>query len=451
MQKNLKYLRIVWALLFLVAVTFLFVDFSETFPEPFYQWILSLQVVPGVMRLGQFLMHGAGVTAWGLVTVLVLTLLFGRVYCSFLCPLGMLQDVAGTISRRFRGKKGRLKFALPQNRWRYAILGLVVVSVFFAGTLLLNLTDPYSNFGRIASDLIRPVYLTGNNLLASGLQALGSYWLYPVEIIRAEPLTLLVPVLVLGLVVWMSVRRGRLFCNTVCPVGTLLGLISRGSLFRLSFNKKTCNRCGDCMYACKSQCIDVKTQTVDVSRCVGCFNCITACDKGGIRYRPAFSGRASKAEATVSSGRRKMLAETAGFLAVAAGSVSLLKAQDAEGSGAEPISFDGAVPEDQLPGLRRVPVSPPGSRGLAHFTSACTACHLCVSACPTGVLQPSFLDYGLLGINMPRMDYMASFCNEYCTKCSEVCPNGAILPLTTEEKSTVQLGRCIFTGSIVSW
>lgn len=93
---------------------------------------------------------------------------------------------------------------------------------------------------------------------------------------------------------------------------------------------------------------------------------------------------------------------------------------------------------------KHFPVSPPGSLGIKHFTDRCTACHLCVAACPTGVLQPSFLEYGLAGVLQPHMDYSTKYCNFDCNRCAEVCPTGAILPLSVEDKKTTQLGKVNF-------
>ena len=98
----------------------------------------------------------------------------------------------------------------------------------------------------------------------------------------------------------------------------------------------------------------------------------------------------------------------------------------------------------QIPEQKKHPVTPPGSVSFEHFTKLCTACHLCVSACPTQVLQASFLEYGLGGIMQPRMDYHKEYCNFECTACGEVCPTGAILPLNVEKKKITQIGKVIF-------
>ena len=236
----------------------------------------------------------------------------------------------------------------------------------------------------------------------------------------------------------MSFNKGRLFCNTLCPVGTLLGLISKMSLYKISINLEKCNSCNLCTRSCKSGCIDKKNKTVDFSRCVACYNCISVCPSGGITYfktsipsKKINSSQADLIAEKTDLKRRETITKTFFYVLTLAG---LSSAQTK------------IVPkkENKTPFIKKYPVSPPGSKSLDHFTTACTACHLCISACPTQVLQPSFLEYGFLGILQPRMDYKISFCNFDCTICGDICPSGAILPISQSIKKTIQLGKAHF-------
>ena len=438
----------------LLAVAFLFLDFSHALPSAWFRALTWLQFVPSLLQFFQMLGHGLALGAYGFLVILALTLLFGRVYCSFLCPLGALKDLLSWLSAKVRRKKGRFRFAPPWTRLRYSILVVVCLSLFSGSLFFVNLLDPFSNFGRFFSDLFRPAYMLGNNALASLFEALGSHVFYPITLAKAKPLALLVPVGMLVLVVWLALKRGRLYCNTLCPVGTLLGLLSKVSLYKIRFDSEGCNRCGNCVFACKSQCIDIQKKEVDFSRCVGCGNCLRACDKSGIRYAWAFARDAKKKAAPAVSApaaqsvvpkhcptdggfnRRFILG---GALSVAA-SVGLPKAlaqsRCKEGGEACVAGHNSGIQE-----VRATQVAtPPGSLGWKHFTGACTACHLCVSACPSGVLRPSLFEYGALGLMQPFMDFDAGFCNHACTKCGEICPTGAILPLSVEKKQTTQVG-----------
>ena len=459
MQHHLKYFRIVISIVMLLALGFLFVDFSESLSASWYRGLTWLQFIPSLIMFLQTIGHGLALTAYGFLVVLILTLLFGRVYCSYICPLGIFQDVINWCSIKMRNtgkKKFRFRFAPPKTRLRNAILIITVLSLFTGSLFLLNLLEPYSNFGRFVSDLFRPLYIICNNLLVKLFVSFGSYALYPVTVAQTDPLAFIVPVMMLGLVGWLSGWRGRLYCNTVCPVGTLLGLISKVSLFKIRFYESSCNRCGKCMFACKSQCIDSKNRVVDFSRCVGCGNCINACDRNAIRYAlvPARKSVKAKQDQTDTSKRNFVLNST--LLIATFSGLSSFKLF------AQPIvrysqnrrirrrvrrhQTDTDALHELGSGKGRIehiashPITPPGSQNTQHFTQACTACHLCVSACPTKVLQPSLLEYGFGGMMQPHMDYDVSFCNYECTRCSEVCPNGAILPLTPEKKLTTQIG-----------
>ncbi len=495
-NRLLKYTRVVVSLLFLVATCFIFVDFAGTLSASLFGGVTWIQFVPSLLKF----LNLMGILTAGFLVVLAVTLLFGRVYCSTVCPLGILQDVISRISRfhttRIRRRRLRYRPSRPHSLLRYTLLGVTVITFLSGSVFLLNLLDPFSVFGKIFAGLVRPVYYAGNNMLADLLQSFGSYRLYHVETRQMTVWPLVFPVFMLGLVGVLAFRRGRLYCNAVCPVGTLLGLVSRYAMYRIEIDESLCNRCAECSLNCKAECIDLKSNEIDFSRCVGCFNCLNVCSQQGIDYQNqwfpserksgrktstlAISGKcdvsgecemppeplpSGKGDADgfsdpkaqwVTDGtgnascrwprsfpmddeRRDFLFRlSAYFIGFSAASRALkAKAQDTDRR--DDLDVEITRPST-IPEEKQFPVSPPGSKSLQHFKDSCTACQLCVSACPTRVLQPSFLEYGFTGMMQPRLDYHASFCNFDCIRCTEVCPTGAILPLAMEEKHVNQIG-----------
>ena len=450
--EHLKYVRVGVSLLFFVLTAIVFLDFSSLVPPAFVGGVLYLQFVPSIEKF--LTLFSIGVA--GFFVVLLLTLLFGRVYCSTICPLGTFQDVISFVARRLQKNKKKKFYRVspPKNLLRYGILGATLLALVFGYGLLLNLLDPFSNFGRFCTNLFRPVVLGANNVGARVSDSLGLYWLYRVEIKNIGLEALVFPVMMLGLVGWLAYKRGRLYCNTVCPVGSLLSLVSRYAIFRIAIDEGDCKGCGLCEKVCKSECIDRKLKTVDFDRCVGCFNCFEICPRDGMVFRtpwhrPAPHARPAPArrhpvvktpelkEAPVDERRRQIIF---GPLAALAAWQGLPQVEKKPGE-KKPIV---AKKPSTVPVRRTSAVSPPGSQSLEHFTSVCTACHLCVSACPTRVLAPAFLQYGISGILQPTMEYGSGYCNYDCVICGDVCPSGAILPIPLEQKKLSQLGVAKF-------
>ncbi len=425
----LKHIRTVFAVLVLLLFAFLFIDFRGTLGEEAFGPILYLQFVPSLLK---FLIAGVA-AATGFIVIILLTLLTGRTYCSFLCPLGILQDVisrvGGLIKRRFR-KYGYKK---PYTFLRYSILAITAGILLLGGVYVLTILDPYSIFGRFMTYFGKPVILMINNLLASLLGKFDIYTIYRVDIKPFELAAYIVPVSFFLLIGLLAIRYGRLYCNTVCPVGTFLGLLGKVSLFRIRFDEDNCTRCGRCAMACKSSCIDFLNKRVDLSRCVNCFNCIDACKDNGMSYGLLkMKPKVSEEKDAVDTPRRNFIT---GSLVLLAGGSQLIRAQNTTPA----PNKESTVKEDRL-----YAVTPPGSIGIASFTSRCTACSLCVSACPTSVIQPSVGEYGFAGIMQPRMDFKRGFCNYDCNRCTEVCPTGAIMPLMMEAKKLTQIGKAVF-------
>ncbi len=431
--KHLKPLRVVISLFFLIIASLIFIDFRQEFSEGFISGFLFLQFAPSVVRIFQVL----SMSALGFIVILVLTYLFGRIYCSTICPLGIFQDVISWLSIKFRRKKWPYKFTKPHNILRYSILALTAVVMVSGSILLLSLLDPYSNFGRIVTYFVKPVVVGVNNWLAPVLTSRGIYSVFPVTLPAIRWEIMIYPMLILGLILWLSYKYGRLYCNTVCPVGTLLGYVSKYSLFRIYIDESSCTKCGRCDRICKSSCMNFREGEVDFSRCVACYNCLSICPDNAVKYSLLKSNpNPVMREATVTVTGKKADESKRNFLLSSL--VMLFGINRFSKAAVDDIPTpeqDTTVPED-----KNFPISPPGSISLDHFNKACTACTLCVGVCPTHVLQPSLLEYGLGGFLQPRMDFHSGFCNFDCTSCGEVCPTGAILPLRQDNKHVTQIG-----------
>jgi len=174
---TLKKLRVIISLLFFLLTAFLFLDFTNALSYKAVNTLLFLQFVPSVLSFVNLLSY----TAIGFLIVITLTLLFGRIYCSTICPLGTLQDIIIYLSKKLKINK-RFTYQRTYNWLRYSILIVTVVTFLFGNIVLINLLDPFSNFGRIFSNLIRPVYLFANNVSVSVLELFDSYYLYPVNL-----------------------------------------------------------------------------------------------------------------------------------------------------------------------------------------------------------------------------------------------------------------------------
>ena len=392
----LRKIRIILATLFFLSVTALFVDSSGTVKE-WFGWTAKMQFLPALLA----------VNIVALVVLVALTLLVGRVYCSVICPLGVMQDVISWISGRRKKKKSRFSYS-SEKRWlRYGIL-VVFVALLIAGLVpIAALIAPYSSYGRMVRSVVSPS-------------------LSPVAIVAA------VSFVVVAILAWIG---GRTYCNTVCPVGTVLGFFSRFALFRPMIDTSKCNNCKLCSKKCKASCIDAKNHRIDYSRCVACMDCIDTCKHGAISLTP---GPSPKERGVDTPGgdkagdemRRKFLTLSATLAAT-----SLIKAQEKKVDGGL-----AAIEAKQKPN-RNTPLVPPGAKSMRHFAQHCTACQLCVSECPNNVLRPST---NLETLMQPEMSYEDGYCRPECTRCSEVCPAGAIRPITVAEKSSTRIGHAVW-------
>ena len=308
-----------------------------------------------------------------------------------------MQDIYSWLGGKF--KKNRFSY-VKEHKWlRYSVLALFVICLIIGFAPVTTLLAPYSTYGRIVTSF----YM--RNVTVSIIA-----W---------------VVMLVLGVLAFLY---GRAYCNSICPVGTILSFFSRFSLFKVRIDESKCTHCGLCEKNCKARAIDSKTRTIDYSRCVVCGDCIDKCHGKALKYT------AQKPTSEVASepdqGRRSFLVGAA----IATGTAAMAQAQ---------MKVDGGlavITEKQAP-KRETPLTPPGSISARHMQKHCTACQLCVSACPNHVLRPST---DLNRFMQPTMSFEIGYCRPECTRCSQVCPSGAIKPITKEEKTAIHAGHAVW-------
>ncbi len=436
------------------AIVFILICLAFAGLMPQATALLKIQAAPSLMKTIAAFSTGALATC---IVILLVTFLFGRFYCSVVCPLGIAQDIAAFIFRR-KGKPLPPHLAFP----RAIALGVVIGLLVIGWTLGFKMLDPYSNFGRpfAAWNQPKPAVVEKADETAaeeddddnSEEQSAAAATTDTAEsscpsgcILSSYGIGAILPVIIIiGAAIW----RKRLFCNALCPVGTTLGIVSRIGLFKLSITEK-CIKCGRCVRACNAGCIDIDHHDIDNARCVRCLNCIAACPMGAIDFgrsvvatktteQPSEQSVAETTEQPVEkqttdlSKRELLLAIPVGLVGLGVSAVAgkhflkaLLDAKTAEATESEEET--AAAPQFILP---------PGAGDVARFATKCTACLLCVHNCPSKIIKPSPTGYGFV-----RLDLTNSKCGFDCNRCSQICPTGAIRPVPLAEKQKLRIAQ----------
>lgn len=307
---------------------------------------------------------------------------WGRFYCSSICPFGILQDVIGSLFHRRSGQSFNLSFL------RYFILAVCTVLIFTGSAVVLRFIDPYSTFGGIVSSIVN--YKTTPVIIG----------LIPLFIITA-------------LVVW----KNRIFCTSICPVGTILGLCSKVGYNKLSIDKEKCKKCGLCAVNCPAGAINPQEKNIDNERCIRCMRCMGYCVVKAINY-----GKSTE-KLTFNKSRRTFV--SAGIIAVIATCV-LAK-------GKETVS---AI----IDKFKKTPICPPGAKSPEEFAAKCTSCGLCAVQCKGRVIEKPNSEYETIHLN-----YKNGNCQFDCKNCSDVCPTGALQKMTLEEKQKCRIAMASFS------
>lgn len=341
--------------------------------SPVLYKFLYLQLGP---QLAKSLSFFSILTIAMIISILLLTFLFGRFYCSTICPFGFLQEL---IDKAFGRKLGKCK---NFYKTRY-VIALMVFGLLIGGSVMgLRILDPYTNFGLVFSNI-----LDHSSILSL------SHAIFVVLII-----TILVSI------------KNRIFCTTICPVGTILGLCAKHGVYKLNINSD-CVQCGICEKECPAGCIDSKN--IDNERCIRCLKCITNCSKQAIEY-----DKIKKEEIKFDLTRRNFVIGFA-FLGVALAS----------------IKAGLVLANEALPRLKKRTICPPGAGTYEKFKSKCTSCNLCVTNCRGKVLKKADFENDTV-----HLDFNSGKCKYDCTLCNEICPMGALKEMTLTEKQHCQIG-----------
>ncbi len=355
-------------------------------------------------------------------------------------------------------KKRRYRYSKPKTVLRWVVLAIFIIGVIAGIGVIPALLDPYSLYGRMATELLSPLYSGLNNLLVKALGD-GSYTFVEADIWMKSGISFALALLTLLVIGYLAWRSGRTYCNTICPVGTLLGYLSKLSFLKIQINPSSCIQCGRCVRDCKASCIDMKHHAIDYSRCVSCFNCIDACKENSISYTGSWAKKRGTNQ-TVGEWVEKAEKKTARKVEGKASDQGVENAPNSRrqfittslliaGIAAELTAQEKKRSMIKYPAVRKErfnrmkPITPPGSVSREHLNDRCTACLLCVEKCPEKIIRPSVNEYGWEFIMQPTLSFEKGYCRTDCTICSDVCPTDAIQELTRANKIKTAIGHAV--------
>ena len=363
---------------------------------------------------------------WSLV-ILIPTLFLGRFFCGWICPMGTLQHFVGNMPSEAKRGKQRID-SNRYKRWqtvKYVVLIAGLVAAFF-GSMAIGVLDPFSLLVRSLGLALLPAFNFAVRAVLTPMEhshvaAIKTTGAALHNALQATILdfrqTHFSQGLVLGIlflvILSLSFRVTRFWCRSICPLGALLGAVSRFSIFGLHKDDKACNRCNRCLLNCQGGDDPIGGVPWRKSECLMCMNCVGSCPDNALSFQ---FFRQEKEVASPDLTRRKTLTG----LAAGAAAVPLMRANTGLGKGRH----------DRL-------LRPPGSLDEPEFLSRCIRCGECMKVCPNNSLHPTFDEAGLEGLWTPVLVPRVGYCEPSCTLCSETCPTGAIWQITPKEKGWV--------------
>lgn len=364
-----------------------------------------------------------GTLALGLI-IIVSTIIFGRYFCGWVCPLGSVNNLISSLKKAGGGKSTMTNNVFkPYQKLKYYILaflgGMVLLGSYQAGLL-----DPISLLARSLGMVIFPALFLFVRLIFGWMIGLGIVPLAAIGdgLMRISELTFLPqrqPIfngifwlaLILALIIFGNLIYTRFWCRALCPLGALLGVFAGFSIFGLNKNDSRCDDCGKCLLRCQGGDNPHRQLPHRRSECHLCLNCLDSCPNDALNFR--FFGNDSMIKRTPDLSRRQLIVSGIGGMAA----IPILRS-GLDKSRHESFSL----------------IRPPGALAEADFLARCIRCGQCMKVCPTNALHPAILEAGWEGIFSPILIPSVGYCEYNCVLCGHSCPSGAIKPLSQEQK-----------------
>jgi ferredoxin len=359
------------------------------------------------------------------VPLVILTLLMGRFFCGYICPMGTSIDLwRRHVLKRFHDGAGTRDL----TRWKYYVLVLLAATSVF-GISLIWMLDPLPIFVRFLTLVLYPAAVfVGDGLLSlvsPAAERLGMLSLAYRAIFRPSFQGALPALFFFGAILALELAQRRFWCRNLCPLGALLAVFARFSLFKRSVSYD-CTQCGECVLVCPMGAVRGEGEKTSVSECVGCYTCASACPVGEVTIGPVTPRKPEKTDLS----RRRVLGSLAlGFAAASVFRMDGLRVKRSHNF----IRPPGSVPEEEL-------------------LSRCYRCGECMKVCLTGGIQPAVLEAGISGLWTPLLVPRMGGCEKTCNMCGLVCPSGAIRNLHLVEKTYVRMGTAsIDRARCIAW
>ena len=413
MRKSIQALSLLlFTTLFLLATYRL----PDWLPADIYLRIDPLLGINAVIASREFIAR----VLWSLLLVGA-TLVVGRFFCAYLCPLGVSIDFLDFLLFR-KGKRRGLKTDAGLRRWKYDLL-IIVIAAALTGVSLAYLIDPIALLTRFYTLVLYPSIITVVNLILDLIRPFskGLGWVTLAHLHYPQPVYYMtaVTLAIFGMIIFLNHFSPRFWCRYLCPLGALLSLLSSLSVFRRSVSEE-CNRCMACQKSCPMGAIDDDPLKTRWPECIQCRECAGICPQEAISYPASYAGMGEYSAVDVS--RRGLFFSLAGGV-----TFSFMAIQN---------------PFTLLQGRRQL-IRPPGALPETEFLRTCIRCGECMKSCVTNTLQPCLWESGMTGLWTPKLETRMAACEPNCNVCGKVCPTQAIRSLPLEEKTYAKIGTAV--------